>query len=107
MKNNISENAQEEEVEMLNAGKNANAAVGGRRRTRRAKKVKGGSSCGAPIMGGKRQTKKGKSRKMSRGASDWNKKVMAVYKELKKKNPATKLGDAMRECSKRKKRGDL
>lgn len=52
--------------------------------------------------GGKRKT-----RKVSKGASDWNKKVMEVYRELKKKNPATKLGDAMKECSKRKKRGDL
>ena len=52
--------------------------------------------------GGKRKT-----RKVSKGASDWNKKVMEVYRELKKKNPATKLGDAMRECSKRKKRGDF
>ena len=52
--------------------------------------------------GGRRKT-----RKMAKGPSDWNKKVMAVYHELKKKNPATKLGDAMRECSKRKKRGEL
>jgi hypothetical protein len=56
----------------------------------------------APVKGGKRKT-----RKVSKGASDWNKKVMEVYRELKKKNPATKLGDAMRECSKRKKRGDF
>ena len=56
----------------------------------------------AAPSGGKRKT-----RKVSKGASDWNKKVMEVYHELKKKNPATKLGDAMRECSKRKKRGDL
>ena len=54
------------------------------------------------VKGGKRKT-----RKVSKGASDWNKKVMEVYRELKKKNPATKLGDAMKECSKRKKRGDL
>lgn len=54
------------------------------------------------IKGGKRKT-----RKVSKGASDWNKKVMEVYRELKKKNPLTKLGDAMKECSKRKKRGDL
>ena len=54
------------------------------------------------VKGGKRKT-----RKVSKGASDWNKKVMEVYHELKKKNPATKLGDAMRECSKRKKRGDF
>lgn len=60
----------------------------------------------APVnvpKGGKRN----KTRKVSKGASDWNKKVMEVYHELKKKNPATKLGDAMRECSKRKKRGEL
>ena len=56
----------------------------------------------APKVGGRRKT-----RRVSKGASDWNKKVMEVYRELKKKNPATKLGDAMRECSKRKKRGDL
>ena len=56
----------------------------------------------AAPAGGKRKT-----RKVSKGASDWNKKVMEVYRELKKKNPATKLGDAMRECSKRKKRGEL
>ena len=56
----------------------------------------------AAVKGGKRKT-----RKVSKGASDWNKKVMEVYRELKKKNPATKLGDAMRECSKRKKRGDF
>jgi hypothetical protein len=54
------------------------------------------------VKGGKRKT-----RKVSKGASDWNKKVMEVYHEMKKKNPATKLGDAMRECSKRKKRGDF
>ena len=56
----------------------------------------------ANASGGRRKT-----RKMAKGPSDWNKKVMAVYHELKKKNPATKLGDAMRECSKRKKRGEL
>jgi hypothetical protein len=57
-----------------------------------------------------------KSRKVSRksgrkgtrkSGSDWNKKVMAVYKELKAKNKNTRLGDAMREASARKKRGTL
>jgi hypothetical protein len=57
-----------------------------------------------------------KSRKVSRksgrkgtkkSGSDWNKKVMAVYKELKAKNKNTRLGDAMREASARKKRGIL
>jgi hypothetical protein len=32
---------------------------------------------------------------------------MRVYKELKSKNPNTKLGEAMREASKRKKNGTL
>jgi hypothetical protein len=71
------------------------------------------SGC-AKQQGGKSRKQKGsktqkgkKTRKVSKGASDWNKKVMEVYRELKKKNPATRLGDAMRECSKRKKRGDL
>jgi hypothetical protein len=88
-----------------------------RNRTRRNKK--GGANeiaAAAPVAvvepvvnavpaaeGGKRK----KTRKVSKGASDWNKKVMMVYHEMKKKNPATKLGDAMRECSKRKKRGEL
>jgi len=53
--------------------------------------------------GGKRR----KTRKVSKGASDWNKKVMMVYHEMKKKNPAVKLGAAMKECSRRKKRGEL
>lgn len=52
--------------------------------------------------GGRRKT-----RKVSKGASDWNKKVMMVYHEMKKKNPSVKLGAAMKECSKRKKRGEL
>ena len=84
-----------------------------RRHTRRRTQKKGGANEVAPVApvvnavpaaeGGKRK----KTRKVSKGASDWNKKVMMVYHELKKKNPATKLGDAMRECSKRKKRGEL
>ena len=53
-------------------------------------------------VGGRRKT-----RKVSKGASDWNKKVMMVYHEMKKKNPSVKLGAAMKECSKRKKRGEL
>jgi len=72
-----------------------------------ANKQQGGKS--RKQQGGKSRKQQGgkKTRKVSKGASDWNKKVMEVYRELKKKNPATRLGDAMRECSKRKKRGDL
>ena len=52
--------------------------------------------------GGRRKT-----RKASKGISDWNKKVMMVYHEMKKKDSSVKLGAAMKECSKRKKRGEL
>ena len=61
------------------------------RRTRSQKKSKGG----------KRHT-----RKSGKGPSDWNRRVMEAYRDLKKKNPAAKLGDAMREASRRKKRGE-
>jgi hypothetical protein len=71
-------------------------------------------TCSAQLqqMGGKRksrrQSKKGgaKTRK-GKGASDWNKKVMEIYRELKKKNPGVKLGAAMKEASRRKKAGKL
>lgn len=53
---------------------------------------------------GTRRAQRGgkKTRKLSKGASNWNKLVMEVYRELKKKNKDTKLGDAMREAAKRK-----
>lgn len=43
-----------------------------------------------------------KTRK-SGGASAWNKKVMEVYREMKRKNPNTRLGDAMKEAARRRK----
>ena len=52
--------------------------------------------------GGRRKT-----RKVSKGASDWNKKVMEIYHKMKKENPDTKLGDAMRRASALKKKGQL
>ena len=55
--------------------------------------------------GGKRSGKK--TRKMNRKASDWSKKVMAVYKELKSKRKDVKLMDAMKEASRRKAAGTL
>jgi len=54
-----------------------------------------------------RKASRKSSGKASRKGSDWNQAVMRVYKELKSKNPNTKLGDAMREASKRKKNGTL
>jgi hypothetical protein len=43
-----------------------------------------------------------KKRRISKGASSWNKKVMEVYREMKRKDPNTKLGDAMKEAARRK-----
>ena len=61
----------------------------------------------AEKRGGKRATrKKGskrKTRKLSKGASDWNKSVMKVWGELKKKGAS--FSDALKETSRRKKAG--
>ena len=46
-------------------------------------------------------------RKTRKAPSEWNKKVMEIYYEMKEKNPATKLGDAMRHASELKKKGKL
>ncbi len=45
--------------------------------------------------------KKTHKRKMSAGAMAWRKKVMDTYRELKRKNPNAKLGDAMKLAAKR------
>ena len=47
------------------------------------------------------------TRKGTRKASSWTQSVKRVYDELKRKNPNAKLGDAMKEASKRKKEGRL
>jgi hypothetical protein len=47
------------------------------------------------------------SRKQSGGASEWNKAVMRVYGEMKRKDSNVKFGDALKEASKRKKAGNL
>ena len=65
-------------------------AVGGRRRTKRAKRAKS-------LKGGKRR--------ISKGASKWNQFVMRTFKEMRKKNKTVKLMDAMKECAKQKKKG--
>ncbi len=50
----------------------------------------------ATMLGGKRR----KSRKLSSGAREWQAHMMKVYREMKARNPATKLGDAMRAAKK-------
>jgi len=73
------------------------------KQTRKQSKQQGGKKQKQQKQqGGKRGT-----RKMGKGASKWNELVMKVYKDLKKKDPNVKLGAAMKEASRRKKRGDL
>ena len=49
----------------------------------------------------KGKTSKGKkTRKLSPALKAWNEKVMTLYREMKKKNPDTKLGDAMKAAKK-------
>jgi len=45
---------------------------------------------------------KGSTRKMGKKMSKWTDFVSKIYKEMKKKNPNTKLGDAMKVASRRK-----
>ena len=51
---------------------------------------------------GTRKAAKGKkgTRKLSPALKAWNEKVMKLYREMKAKNPATKLGDAMKAAKK-------
>ena len=49
----------------------------------------------------------GKKTRKSKGPSDWNKKVMMIYRDMKKKDKNVKLGAAMKEASRRKKAGKL
>jgi len=65
-----------------------------------------GKSKKAP-KGKKSQNGGKKTRKMAKGPSDWNKKVMMIYREMKKKDKNVKLGAAMKEASRRKKAGKL
>ena len=44
-------------------------------------------------------TRKGK-RTLSPALKKWNEKVMKVYREMKKKDPSTRLGDAMKAAKK-------
>ena len=61
-------------------------------------------------MGGSRRRKGSRkgTRKMSGGkrkASPWNKMVKSVFEEMRRKNKSASFGDALKEASRRKKRG--
>jgi hypothetical protein len=84
-----------------------------RRNKNRRNKSEGGASCGMalPLMGGKRRNKTRRNKteggKRKKGPSEWNKKVMSVYAEMKKKNKDASFRDALVEASRRKKAGNL
>jgi len=60
----------------------------------------------AKRAGTRKGSRKAGSRK-TRKASSWNQAVMRVYNEMKRKDRATKFGDALKEASRRKKNGTL
>jgi hypothetical protein len=53
------------------------------------------------MAGGKRKGKKGTRKGRKGGQTPWMKLVMETYREMKKRNPNTRLGDAMKEAKKR------
>lgn len=73
------------------------ATMGGRRR-RATRKGKNNMA---------RKTVHGGKRALSKALKSWNKAVMDVYREMKKKNKDIKLKDAMKEAKRRKDRGEL
>uniref|UniRef100_A0A6C0C5K8 Uncharacterized protein n=1 Tax=viral metagenome TaxID=1070528 RepID=A0A6C0C5K8_9ZZZZ len=64
----------------------------------KVKKLKSKSSKRSVKRSNKSSTKKSKSKSKKPGA--WNAHMMSVYREMKKKNPDTKLGDAMKAAKK-------
>jgi hypothetical protein len=54
-----------------------------------------------------RKVSRGGARKGTRKAPKWAMLVKKVHAELKKKNKGASLGDAMKEASRRRKRGNL
>ena len=73
--------------------------AGGRRSTRG--KRSGRSRRGTRKVGGASCRMAGGARK----ASAWNKMVKAVYTEMRRKNKSATFGEALKEASRRKKRG--
>jgi hypothetical protein len=87
------------------------ALKGGRRKSKKSKKSnksnKSQNGGKKSQNGGKKSQNGGKKTRKSKGPSDWNKKVMMIYHEMKKKDKNVKLGSAMKEASRRKKAGKL
>ena len=51
------------------------------------------------VNGGKRR----KTRKLSRGAAEWNKQVMETFKSMRKANPKVMFRDALIQAAKERK----
>lgn len=81
------------------------ALKGGRRS--KSKKSKQSQKSKKSQNGGNKSQNGGKKTRKSKGPSDWNKKVMMIYRDMKKKDKNVKLGAAMKEASRRKKAGKL
>ena len=73
----------------------------GRRTMRRSKKKVSNKSMKRQSRKTSRKSpRKSKKRKAGKKASAWNKYMMSVYREMKKKNKDVKLGAAMKEAAK-------
>jgi hypothetical protein len=58
--------------------------------------------------GSRKSRKERKSRKSGgRRMSDWNKMVKRVYDEMRRKDRKASFGDALKEASRRKARGEM
>ena len=81
---------------------------GGRRKSRKSRKTrKQRQQGGQDKQQGGQDKQQGGRRKSKRAPSQWTKFVTKVYHEMKKKDKNVKLGAAMKEASRRKKRGDM
>lgn len=86
----------------MNRRTRRNKTEGGKRKARR-NRTEGGDR-----KNRRNRTEGGrKTRKLSKGASEWQKSVMRVYKELKAANPDAKLSDAMKRAAEMKRKGML
>ena len=74
-----------------NANANANSQAGGRRKTRNSKPAKKAS---------KASKKTKKTRKLSPALTNWNERVMTVFRRERTKNPKYQLMDAMKQAKK-------
>jgi hypothetical protein len=84
--------------------KNKGGACGMNKQEGGKDKQEGGNKA---AQGGKKEGGKRKTRRMAKGPSEWNKKVMEVYRDMKKKDKSVRLGAAMKRASEMKKRGEL